>query len=229
MAVYAIADLHLSGAHPKTMDIFGSHWENHWQKIQSAWSSTVCADDLVLLPGDISWAMTLEDALVDIREIAALPGQMIMMRGNHDYWWSSQNKMKQAFPPNIFALHNNCYEYQGRAICGTRGWLCPEMSQAKEDLKIYNREAQRLKLSLDAAKQKGMEIFCVMTHFPPFSEKKEENAFTDLFQEYGVKTVVYGHLHGRNTQNAFSGMFNGIEYHLVSCDHLHFHPKRIFE
>lgn len=229
MAVYAIADLHLSGAHPKTMDIFGSHWENHWQKIQSAWSSTVRADDLVLLPGDISWAMTLEDAMVDIRQIASLPGRIVMMRGNHDYWWSSQNKMKHAFPENVFPLQNNCYEYQGKAVCGTRGWLCPEISQAKEDIKIYHRETQRLKLSLDAAKQKGLEILCVMTHFPPFSEKREDNPFTELFHAYDVPCVIYGHLHGKNTQNAFTGLHDGIEYHLTSCDHLCFQPKCIFE
>ena len=141
MRLYAIGDLHLSGSQNKTMDKFGEKWHNHWQIIKENWISMIDEDDYVLIPGDISWALKLEDAADDIKDISSLPGRKILLRGNHDYWWSSYNKVKSLLSDDIFALQNNSFVIGDTAICGTRGWLCPnEKNFSKEDEKIYNRE-----------------------------------------------------------------------------------------
>jgi uncharacterized protein len=228
MAIYAIADLHLSHAEPKGMEIFGAHWENHWSRISAAWRECVREQDLVLLPGDISWAMHMEDALIDLDSIGAMPGIKLLLRGNHDYWWSSLNKVRSILPPNMFALQNDSFVYRGQAICGSRGWVVPGSGPFEsDDVKLYSREVNRLHLSLQDAKKKQVPVAVVMMHFPPINEKKEENGFTELFSLFGVKRVLYGHLHGKALQMAFEGEQNGVRYEAVSCDHLNFKPKLI--
>ncbi len=228
MAIYAIADLHLSHAEPKGMEIFGAHWENHWERISQAWSQSVADDDLVLIPGDISWAMHTAAAGIDLDIIGKLPGLKLIMRGNHDYWWSSLHKVRSILPKNMFALQNDCFVYRGHAVCGSRGWVVPGINLFEsDDLKLYHRELGRLKLSLEDAKRKAVPIALVMMHFPPMNEKREANGFTDLFSQYGVKRVVYGHLHGKALQYAFEGERSGVQYEVVSCDNLDFKPKCI--
>ena len=205
-----------------------SHWANHWEAIAKAWRSDVEEQDMVLIPGDISWAMYTENVRLDLEAIAALPGRKAILRGNHDYWWSSLSKIKAVLPPSIEAVQNNCIVYGARAICGSRGWTVPGSTNfSQKDARIYEREVIRLELSLKAAQKTGLSIGPVMMHFPPLNEQSEDNGFTMLFEKYGVTRVLYGHLHGRSLEGAFEGERNGVEYTLVSCDHLGFMPKKI--
>lgn len=227
MAIFAIADLHLSHFEEKSMDIFGAHWKGHWQKIETAWRERVTKEDLVLIPGDISWAMQMRQAQPDLDAIGALPGQKLLLRGNHDYWWSSLAQVRQALPAGMHALQNDCFAYQGGAVCGTRGWVQGAAAQGAQDAKLLCREIGRLKLSLQSARQRGLPIRLAMFHFPPFDEKQTPNEMTALLAEYGVTRAVYGHLHGKSLKNAFEGTLEGVRYELVSCDHLDFAPKWI--
>ena len=230
MKIFAISDLHLSLFKPKSMDIFGEHWQDHWEKIQKDWRKKVTAADIVLLPGDLSWAMTLEEAKPDIAAICAMPGKKILMRGNHDFWWGSLNKVNSLLNDTAFALQNNAYAFGDVVIAGTRGWLCPnERNFSEEDEKIYRREIHRLKLSLNAARKKdGKKPIIVMMHYPPFNEDLDPSGFTELFNEYGVVKVIYGHLHAHSLNKAFEGNMGGVTYILVSCDHLNFQLKHIY-
>ena len=227
MAIYAIADLHLSHAEEKSMDIFGVHWAGHWQKIQAAWRARITEEDLVLIPGDISWAMHMPEAQPDLDAIGAMPGQKLILRGNHDYWWSSLAQVRAALKKGMFALQNDCFAYRGAAVCGTRGWVQGNAAQGERDAKLYQREVGRLRLSLQSARDKGLPVSVVMFHYPPFDEKQTPNEMTAMLKEFGVKRVVYGHLHGKSLKSAFEGTLDGIRYELVSCDHLQFAPKLI--
>ncbi|MDL2225575.1 metallophosphoesterase [Eubacteriales bacterium OttesenSCG-928-M02] len=229
MAVFAIADLHLSGTQEKSMDIFGKNWENHGEKIATHWNSIITKEDVVLIPGDISWAMKLEEAAQDFLYLGALPGTKVLLRGNHDYWWTSINKVRRALPPNTFALQNDAFILpDGTAICGTRGWVTPgSTAYGKDEEKIYNREIGRLRLSLEDAKRKGAPIRVVMMHYPPFSERQRVNGFTQLYREYGVKLVLYGHLHGIPKGGCFEGEQDGVLYRMVSSDYINFCPIKI--
>lgn len=226
MKLFAIGDLHLAGNSDKPMDVFGSHWDNHFQKIQASWQANVGGDDIVLIPGDISWAMSLSDAMTDLEAIHALPGRKIILRGNHDFWWPSLTKLKDALPSSITPIQNDALVMDDICFAGTRGWVCPESAAfAESERKIYDREVQRLTLSLkktDATKP----LVCMM-HFPPFNERRQSSGFTELFRQYKAKTVVYGHLHGKSCKGAFEGSMNGTEYLLCSCDHIGFEPKMI--
>ena len=224
MRIYAIGDLHLPGAQSKPMDVFGAHWEGHFEKIEQDWRSRVQPEDLVLVPGDLSWAMTLEEATPDLRRICALPGHKLLLRGNHDYWWSSLTRVRAMLPEGNWALQNDARMIGDAVFCGTRGWnVISETSTDAQNLKIYRREVMRLELSLKdaAAKAQGRPIVC-MLHFPPFGEKKESSGFTELLESYGVHTCVYGHLHGEGIRAAFEGERGGVRYKLVSCDSLGF-------
>ena len=224
MRIYAIGDLHLPGAQSKPMDVFGAHWEGHFEKIEQDWRSRVQPEDLVLVPGDLSWAMTLEEATPDLRRICALPGCKLLLRGNHDYWWSSLTRVRAMLPEGNWALQNDARMIGDAVFCGTRGWnVISETSTDAQNLKIYRREVMRLELSLkDAAeKAQGRPIVC-MLHFPPFGEKRESSGFTELLESYGVHTCVYGHLHGEGIRAAFEGERGGVRYKLVSCDSLGF-------
>ena len=220
MHIYAIGDLHLSGEPPtKPMEIFGEHWRGHKEKIRQHWLKTVKADDTVIICGDISWAMSLEEAAQDLDWLARLPGRKLLLRGNHDYWWTSLAKMQKRFGEHFEFLQNGCIMVGDIAVCGTRGWLLPSAEAfSAEDEKIYRREAIRLELSLQAAaKQKPAAIIAAL-HYPPLFARTEHTAFTNLLHNYGVQHCLYGHLHGENHVSAFEGLREGIRYKLVSCD-----------
>lgn len=228
MGLYAISDLHLSFAKEKPMDIFGEQWKNHSQKIKENWEKTITHEDTVLLPGDLSWGNNMEEAKEDLFFINSLPGKKILLSGNHDHWWHSTAKCSLAFPDMVF-LKNSFFLYEGIAVCGSRGWICPNDTYfTQQDIKLYKREQTRLKMSLDAAMRMGQKEIFVMMHFPPTNDKKELSEFVSIFHQYPVKKVIYGHLHGENSfHSSYEGMVDGIEYHLVSCDYLDFKPKKI--
>lgn len=219
MIVYAIGDLHLPGGDDKPMAVFGAHWEGHWEKICQDWRARVTTQDVVLIPGDISWAMQLEHALDDLHAIAALPGRKILLRGNHDYWWSSLSKMQQRYGAHFEFLQNDCIMAEDIAVCGTRGWLLPSAESFSEaDRKIYNREGIRLELSLQQAHKMQAQQIITAFHYPPLFARTEHTCFTNLMLQYGVQHCVYGHIHGENHIPVFEGLREGINYKLVSCD-----------
>ncbi len=228
MGLFVIADLHFSFSTDKPMDIFGENWKNHSERIIENWRAVVGDGDTVLLPGDLSWGMRMEDAAADLDVIYGLPGRKILLGGNHDYWWKSSSKLEARYPGMRF-LKNDSDVYEDWAICGSRGWLCPNDVQfTEQDRKIYEREQIRLRLSLDAAMKKGAEQIILMMHYPPMNDKMEDSDFTALFLEYPVKKVIYGHLHGgENHAKGFQGERDGVEYLLSASDYLEFCPKRI--
>jgi len=219
MKVFAISDLHLAFSENKPMDIFGSGWDDYMNRIEYNWHERVGAEDLVLLPGDISWATYHDRAVADFSFIEALPGRKIITKGNHDYWWATKSKL------NEFKTNNGLNSITFRlAITGSRGWKNPDDEGfTSEDLKIYNREIERLRLSLKTTKGFKGEIIA-MLHYPPFGLKGKQTAFTEILQEYGVKICIYGHLHGKSCSNAVEGEYDGIRYYLVSADYLEFTP-----
>ena len=220
MAVYAIADLHLP-ARQKPMDVFGEHWRDHFRRIREDWLTRVAPGDLVLLPGDLSWAMRLEDAAEDLRSIAALPGTKLLLRGNHDYWWSSIGRVRRALGEGMLALQNDSVLIDGRLYAGSRGWTLPGPDFSEDDRRIYARERLRLEMSLESARRRDGEApITVMMHFPPLTD--EEPGFSDILERYGVTDCVYGHLHGPAIYGAVRGLRGGVRYHQVSCDGLDF-------
>lgn len=223
MGIFAIGDLHLSFNNDKPMDIFGDEWKDHHAKIKEDWLMRVKEDDLVIIPGDISWAMSFSEASKDLKWIDELPGRKVLFKGNHDYWWTSKKKMDGSYT-SIEFMHNSFTSYDKIAICGTRGWLCPNEAQFDDnDKKIYEREAIRLENSINQAKRLGYEIIIVAMHFPPTNEKKEPSLFTDIFEKYEVKEVVYGHVHSKEYYKmTLQGTHRGINYSLASCDYLNF-------
>ncbi len=230
MAIYAIGDLHFPGGQEKPMDVFGSHWDDHVSRIISQWKKTVSPNDLVLIPGDISWAMHFEQAKEDLLLIAQLPGEKILLRGNHDYWWNSIGKIRAWLPEGMHALQNDSIVWNGIRICGTRGWVfpTPQYTLSETDLKIYNRELIRLELSLQQAQDDQLPILA-MLHYPPLLKDTACTAFSDLLEQYQVAACCYGHLHDTGIANGFQGIRNGISYHLVSCDSIAFTPQLIME
>lgn len=228
MALFVIGDLHLSISSEKPMGIFGSNWENHHNKIQKNWIENIRAEDTILIPGDISWAMDHEQAKEDLDWINNLPGRKILLKGNHDYWWGSIQRLNSMYSKMDF-LQNNYYIYDDIAICGARGWTCPNESKYTEhDKKIYSREINRLKLSLDQAVRNNHDKIFVMTHYPPTNDQKELSDFTRLYEFYGVKKVFYGHLHGEESfEGGLKGNVNGVEYYLTSSDYLDFNPLKV--
>jgi len=226
--VFSISDFHLSNAKPKAMDIFGDHWKDHFDKIKQACGEQVGSDDVLLIAGDISWAMHLDEALADLQAIAELPGKKVMIRGNHDYWWSSPRRIREVLPEGISIIQNDCVTFDPFCVAGSRGWMCPAENAEFDatDEKIYKREALRLEMALNAAKKTEKPII-VMIHYPPFNDRQAPSLFTDLFERFGVKHVVYGHLHGPGAYKAFTGELRGVHYHLTSCDYLGFQPIQI--
>ncbi len=229
MAVFAIGDLHLPGHDQKPMDVFGSHWERHFETISDNWQKKVLPEDVVLIPGDISWAMQLSDAMDDLNAIAQLPGTKLLLRGNHDYWWSSLSKLRAALPSGMHVIQNDAVQVNGHVFCGTRGWTYPLSGQqlGEQDEKVYQRELLRLAMSLEQGMKLGGRDLIVLLHFPPLLADGLSTAFTDILEKYPVRHVVYGHLHGPAIRMAFEGERAGIQYHLVSSDALHFSPKQI--
>ncbi|MEZ4357290.1 MAG: metallophosphoesterase [Eubacteriales bacterium] len=229
MGVYAIADLHLSGFREKPMNIFGENWNNHWEKIKDSWHECVKDGDVVLIPGDISWAMKLNEVKVDIDEVCALPGKKILLRGNHDYWWSSLTKVNSILSNNTYALQNNSFIIGDYVIVGTRGWTMSMDKATSQDLVIYNREVERLKLSVASVDEveAGSRARVAMFHFPPFNETHSPSELTDILAQFKVSEAVYGHLHEKSLKGAFNGPLDGVNYSLVSCDYLDFKLKKI--
>lgn len=228
MSVYAISDLHLSKVNPKPMDIFGPNWENHWEKIKADWIDNVSDEDTVLIPGDISWALSLDDAFPDIMEISKLPGKKILLKGNHDYWWSSLSKVKNILPADIDVIQNNFKDVGDYYICGTRGWMLPDDDRFKsEDMKVYKRELIRLELSLSGLPFPRSKKVIVMLHYPPVYEKGKPSEFIEIMKKHNVDTCVYGHLHGENLKRVVEGQVEGINLYMVSCDYLGFKVKKI--
>lgn len=228
MALYAISDLHLSFAISKPMGRFGENWVDHYKKIQTNWLSKINDDDTILIGGDISWAMKLKDSMEDLRFIHRLPGKKILIRGNHDYWWSSITKLNSLFG-DMFFIQNNFIPYNDYAICGSRGWICPgDDSFEKSDIAIYKREKLRIELSLKSAKKSKYDKIIFLIHFPPLNDKFEKSEFMDLFEEYSVEKVIYGHLHGPFDKNKiYNWEENKIDYHLTSSDYINFSPIKI--
>lgn len=218
--VFAISDLHIAVRGDKPMNIFGDSWEGYLESIKQSWLQSVTDNDIVLLAGDLSWAMKLSDALDDIAELSDLPGKKIIIRGNHDYWWSSYNKLVNALPENFYALQNNAVRINKTVFCGTRGWNIAEDNDSAEDKKIYARELIRLELALKDAEQKKQEgdIIIGMIHYPPFGVRCASSAFTELFSRYGAQKVVYGHLHGKEVFATKYAKIQNVEYYLTSCD-----------
>lgn len=231
MALYAISDFHLALSGDKPMDVFGENWFKHDEKIKNNWLKTINEDDTVLTAGDISWSMHMEEAAKDLQWIHELPGRKIFVKGNHDYFWTSIKKLNGLYDDMNF-IQNNFFSYKDYAICGTRGWINPENDNFDDhDKKIYRRENIRLKLSLDEAVNNGYKKIIVMLHYPAFiGEPKENNALTDLIEQYPVEKVIYGHLHGPFLQNVKPVITkNDVEYILTSCDYIDFSPIKILQ
>lgn len=234
MALYAISDLHLAISIDKPMDIFGDRWTNYMQKLKENWKQIVREDDFVIIPGDISWATYLEQAVEDFRYIEELPGKKIISKGNHDYWWTTASKLEKFKEGNNFTsisfMHNNSYKVENIILCGTRGWKCPGDEEfSEEDAKIYRRELQRLELSLASAGEihENQDVMVAM-HYPPFNARREPSEFVEVMKKYNVGVCIYGHLHSHGFKNAVEGELDGISYKLVSADYLNFMPVRIY-
>ncbi len=222
MKIYAISDLHISGDGSKPMDVFGGQWVGYLPKIATDWQSKVGDDDVVLIGGDISWAMDLPDAVRDINGFfGSLKGKKIFIRGNHDYWWKSISRVRASFDDRYCFLQNDCVRLGRFIICGSRGWSVEGSPDFKEqDRKIYYREVERLRLGfsrVNQIKKDGDEIIC-MVHYPPFNARREDSLFTELFEQNGVRRVIYGHLHGNESRADAQIIKNGITYYLTSCD-----------
>lgn len=229
MALFAISDLHLSSTSEKPMDVFGDKWYKHDEKIKENWLKSINDQDTVLIAGDISWSMKMEEGKEDLEFIHKLPGRKIFIKGNHDYWWTSITKLNSLYDDMDF-IQNNFFSYEDYAICGTRGWVTPSSSKfTAHDKKIYDRELIRLRLSLDLAVKANFKKIIVMVHYPPTNEGFNDLGFIDIFKEYNVERVIYGHLHGYGLNNVFEGIKDGIEYMLTSCDYINFDPIKIIE
>jgi predicted phosphohydrolase len=224
MALYTIGDLHLSLAGDKPMDKFGDAWQNHPEKLREGFRA-LGEDDLTVLCGDLSWALDISQATEDFRWIDAIPGRKIILKGNHDYWWSTAAKFNKFCQENGFSnqwiLNNNCYEYDGYAICGTRGWFYEEERSGDHDEKVFKRELMRLEASLKAAGDLHKIVFL---HYPPKYKGYECREILDLLKRYDVRRCFYGHLHGASHGLAMEGQWDGIEFHLVAADKLGFRP-----
>ncbi len=247
MKIWAIGDLHLSfGVEGKEMDVFGPGWENHAERIKEHWTATVGRDDLVLLPGDISWAMRPEEAAADLAWIHKLPGTKVMIKGNHDYWWGSLKKISEILPPSIHIVQNNAFHWKEAAIGGARLWDTPEYSFGKfidfrenprekqapdaeaavqEELnqKIFDREIERLKLSLKQLRPDA-KIRIAMTHYPPIGADLERSRASQILEENGIQVCVFGHLHNIKSGCALFGEARGVRYLLTSSDYIRHQP-----
>lgn len=245
MSIYVIGDLHLSFNENKPMDIFGDNWKGHEEKIKNNWLEKVTDNDLIILPGDFSWSMKLEDTEKDFEYLNSLPGKKLMLKGNHDYWWNTITKMRAFLNAknfkNIDFIFNEGYVSENYIIAGTRGW---NFEEEEHDEKILNRELSRLEVSIQSGLQKAedaMELendetkaekeIIVFMHYPPITNAKifnqEEAKFVEIMKKYNVKKCFYGHLHGASIKDAFEGEFEGIEFKLVSADRLNFELYKI--
>ncbi len=248
MSIWAIGDLHLSfGVAGKNMDVFGPEWASHADKIRTHWEEQIAPDDLVLVPGDISWGSTTEEAAPDLEWLGALPGTKVMIKGNHDYWWHSISKVQKILPPSCHVIQNNAFDWNGFSIGGARLWDSDEYSfneqiaffereivsakphhdEAAVNQKIFARELLRLESSLKALNPKAKKRIA-MTHYPPIGPDFKPSKAAALLEKYGVEICVYGHLHSLKPDVKLSGEARGVSYHLTACDYLAFSPLKIF-
>lgn len=227
MSLYVISDPHLSLTTDKSMTVFPG-WDDYVMRLEKQWRQLVTPEDTVVLAGDISWAMTLDDALEDFRFLHSLPGRKLLFKGNHDYWWCTRRKMDAFFEENgltsLTVVHNDAVAVDGRfAVCGSRGWFYDD---AEDNVKILRREAERLRTSIRAAKQTGLEPI-VFLHYPPLFDGRVCEELTDVLKAEGIQRCYYGHIHGAGIRQAFEGEWEGITFRLTSCDALRFCPLRI--
>lgn len=225
MAIYVIADLHLSFSQDKPMSIFGENWEGHSEKIKNNWISKVKPEDTVVLPGDFSWAMYLQDTYKDFEYLNSLPGKKLLLKGNHDYWWTTVTNMRNFLEENKFKnidfIYNNSYLVENKILTGTRGW---NLLDTENSSKMIKRESIRLQLAIeDGIKKYGddKEIIVFM-HYPPISNTNKKSEFIKILKQYDIKRCYYGHLHGKSHQDAVEGIVDGIEFKLISADYLNF-------
>ncbi|MEN9343704.1 MAG: hypothetical protein RLZZ453_491 [Chlamydiota bacterium] len=244
MTIWAIGDLHLALSVPsKSMEFFGSSWKNYMARIEEHWKECIQPQDLVLIPGDICWAMRLEEALIDLKWIDALPGTKVILKGNHDYWWSSNAKMQKVLPPSIHFIHNNAFSWKEVSIGGSRLWDCPEYNFAPfitvepnpkekpkslevEDLKIFPRELERLNLSLSQM-DPSASLKIAMTHYPPIGADLAPSKASAILEHYKIDICVFGHLHSVKQNSLPFGNARGVRYVFTSCDYLNFKPIKI--
>ncbi|NLD20450.1 MAG: serine/threonine protein phosphatase [Clostridiales bacterium] len=237
MSIYAIGDLHLSFAPgiDKPMGVYGSRWHDHWERLEANWRRELTDEDTMVVPGDISWGLKLEEAKYDLDWIENLPGKKVFFKGNHDLWWNGITRLNRMYDTITF-VQNDFYLAEGLYICGTRGWVTPDNDDYKEsDERVYRREMIRLESSLEKAeehmKAKG-ESYNILgvLHFPPVSKVGHFSGFQQMFEDHGVKHVIYGHIHGEDGfRNTIVGDFQGINYQLVSLDYLNCKPVLIKE
>lgn len=221
MKIFAISDLHLSINNPKPMDIFGPVWDGYLETIEKDWADKVAVDDIVLIPGDISWAMRLGEAEADLNYLCGFAGQKFIIKGNHDYWWGSIGEVRKRLTNNTYAIQNDAFKVGNYIICGSRGWIITDNGiREPQDEKIYKRELIRMELSLktmNTLRTNGEKVV-VMTHFPPFNSRIEDSEMIELFKKYNVDAVVYGHLHSYDKKQKRVVEKDGIKYFLTSCD-----------
>lgn len=231
MSIWAIADIHASatesdtGKPIKSMDVFGPQWTDHVARLESAWRERVRPQDTVIVAGDIDWALHLDEAMETLTRLSSWPGRKILLRGNHDYWWSSKttNRVRKALPPDIVLLHNNTYQVEGFNICGAKGSPVPGgMDWTAENAKLLNRETQRLVMSLDASDPALPTI--VALHYPPFYPAHDDSPYQAAIEQAGAVACIYGHLHGGAAAAGPRGEYSGVEYVLVAADAVGFSP-----
>ena len=221
MKIFAISDLHMSGGADKPMDVFGGNWTDHLLRIEDDWRARVTDEDVVLLSGDLSWAMELDDALPDLAWLGTLPGKKIFVRGNHDYWWKSISRIRDKLPPGVYALQNDAVKIENAVFCGSRGWTAegsPDFTE--QDQKILLRENERMRLALENAaklREEGDNLY-VLIHYPPFNVWRQDSTLTKLYEDSGVTAVIYGHLHGKDSRADLLIEKNSVRYYLTSCD-----------
>ena len=228
MSLFVIGDTRLSLSTDKPMDIFG-RWKNYMQRLEENWRSVVQPQDTVIIPGDVSWGMSLEQAKEDFLFLHRLPGKKILMKGNHDYWWTTRAKMESFLEENgldsLSILHNNAVSVEGLSLCGSRGWM---FEQGQEhDKKIINREAGRIRASLQDAQRFGEQEKVLFLHYPPVFMQDSIPEFFEVMNQYGVRRCYYGHIHSQGCRFAFQGEWCGVQLEMVSADYLRFMPKKI--
>lgn len=251
MSIWALADLHLPFSDPtKSMEVFGEPWLNYTDKIKKHWLERIASDDLVLIPGDISWAMRPLEARLDLEWVDQLPGTKVLLRGNHDYWWSSLAQIQKILPPSLHLIQNNAFRWKDVVVGGARLWDTPEYNfgpyiqynanpraralSEEEDHspdaeKIFLRELGRLEMSLKAMQAQDAPLRIAMTHYPPISAMLEPSRASALLEKYQIKICVFGHLHSISATSPLFGTKNGIEYHLASGDYLNFVPLKLHD
>lgn len=229
MALYAIGDLHLCLGAPKPMDIFGGAWVGYMEKLRQG-MSVIGPEDTTVLMGDLSWALDLPSAQADFAWMQRIPGRKVLLKGNHDYWWSTAAKFGKFCKENGFTqmelLNNNCCFYEDYAICGTRGWFFEEEKSGAHDEKVFRRELMRLEASLKAAGDRERLVFL---HYPPRYKGYTCQEILDLLGKYGVRQCFYGHLHGASHKLAMEGLWDGVYYRLLSADYLNFQPYMVIK